>query len=479
MAKAKKQKTPDPILPADIRNEQDHMIKNGLSEAIMGFTPGGSGVQLSQVDTLFKNERWYLISNMRQILSQMYVEHGLIQTVVDVPVDDGLRGGVEIKSKIMSADEVEELSIYLDENNIIHGGVGQALKWNRLFGGAGIVVLTDQDPEQPFQLSQVREDSPLEFRPVDMWELFWDKQNVEGYNPELQTQGFEHYNYYSKRLHKSRVLAMKGIIAPSFIRPRLRGWGISIVEALVRSINQYLKANDLCFEVLDEFKLDIFKIKNLTNTLLSEQGTEQVRRRIQLANFQKNYQNALTMDSEDDFDHKQLSFTGLSEVMEGIRMQIASDLRMPLTKVFGISAAGFNSGEDDIENYNAMVESQVRSKSKYDILRVVKICSQKLFGYVPDDIQIEFKPLRILSSEQEENVKTQRFARLMQAVSAGLMSTKEFKDACNKENLLTVQLDTTLEKIDLSPGEDDAESAPGPAAPKSQTAAKDTKEAKS
>ena len=50
---------------------------------------------------------------------------------------------------------------------------------------------------------------------------------------------------------------MKGLTAPSFLRPRLRGWGFSVVEKLVRSINQYIKATDLGFEVLDEFKLDV------------------------------------------------------------------------------------------------------------------------------------------------------------------------------------------------------------------------------
>src|SRR3954471_18346943 len=157
-------------------------------------------------------------------------------------------------------------------------------------------------------------------------------------------------------------MRLKGLTAPSFVRPRLRGWGFSVVETLVRSINQYLKATDLGFEVLDEFKLDVFKIKNLVNTLLSPNGAEKIQKRIQLANWQKNYQNALVMDSEDDFDHKQLSFSGLAEVQDGIGKQVAADLRMPITNLFGQSAAGFNSAEDDIEVYNAMVESQVRNK---------------------------------------------------------------------------------------------------------------------
>jgi hypothetical protein len=170
---------------------------------------------------------------------------------------------------------------------------------------------------------------------------------------------------------------------------------------------------------------------------------------MQLANVQKNYQNALTMDAEDDYMQKQLSFGGIAEVMKEIRMQIASDLRMPLTKIFGISAAGFSSGEDDIENYNAMVESQIRAKCKYELMKVVEIRSQKMFGITPDDLEVEFKTLRMLSAEQEETVKTSKFNRILAAKGAGLISILEFKEACNKDALLPIQLDTTVDMIEM------------------------------
>jgi phage-related protein (TIGR01555 family) len=406
--------------------------------------PGSAPVE--QINTAFKNLRWYLVSNFRQVLNQLYVELGLVQTIVDVPVDDGFRGGVEIKSKQLDEEQIEELQISLDRDDDLNTAA-QAQKWNRLFGGAGVLILTDQDPMEPLQLDQIGFNTPLEFRAADMWELFWDKQNTEGYDPAIQTEDFEYYNYYGEQIHKSRVMRLKGFTSPSFIRPRLRGWGFSVVEVLVRSLNQYLKATDLSFQVLDEFKIDVFKIKNLVNTLMSPMGQQKVNQRVQMANYQKNYQNALVMDSEDDWDHKQLSFAGLAETMAGIRMQVAADMRMPMTKLFGISAAGFNSGEDDIEVYNAMVESQVRNKSKYDVLRICEIKCQKLFGFVPDDISISFKPLRVLGAEQEENVKTQKFNRLMAAKSAGEITTFEFREACNKGDIFDITLDNAGEEL--------------------------------
>ena len=480
-------KKPTAVVPKKANNSGAFGIGGGTGTSLegalfgQGWTPWTNTTELSQVQTLYNNCRWYLLSNERQILCELYVEHGLIQTIVDLPVDDGFRGGISIKTEQLDEKEIKKLKTEMQRQGDIRA-VMQALKWNRLFGGAGLVIVTDQPGQEPLNIDAIKKGSPLEFRACDMWELFWNAQNAQGYDIETQTQNFEFYDYYSRKLHKSRVMAMKGLEAPSFIRPRLRGWGFSVIEAMVRSINQYLKQTDLAFEVLDEFKLDVYKIKGLASMLLGGPDAEAaVRRRIAIANRQKNYQNALTMDSEDDYDHKQLSFSGLAETMKEIRMQVACDLRMPITKLFGVSASGFNSGEDDIENYNSMIESQVREKAIFDLLRVIELRAKNLFGFAPDDVEIEFAPLRVLSAEQEENVKTQKFNRVTVAFDKGLMSAKEFKEACNKDNLLPVALDPSVDVLDTgNPDDSVEEEAPeGDKAGTSKLAAKAPKEAKS
>jgi uncharacterized protein len=434
-------------------------VMNDLSSAILGFNPGSIGTALQQVTTAFINLRWYLVSNFRQVLNEVYAEHGLVQTLVDVPVDDGLRGGFDIKSEQLSPDQVTELLAYVDREDLTNRIFGQSMKWNRLFGGAGIVIITDQDPSMPLDLNAIGPESKLEFRAVDMWELFWDRQNADGYDPAIETDTFTHYSYYSVQLHKSRVIKLKGIEAPSFIRPRLRGWGLSVVECLVSSLNQYFKSSNLTFELLDEAKVDVFKIKGLSNAVLSAAGTEAIHRRVQIANQEKNYNNALTMDTEDDYIQKQLTFAGIAEVMREIRIGVAADLRMPMSKLFGVSASGLQSGEDDIEVYNGMVEGQVRSKIKYPIIYVLRIVCAKLFGFIPDDLGIEFESLRILSATDEETVKTQQFQRLLQAVSANKITDDEFRDGCNKAQLFPIQLDKDVRLLEDSNESKDEEAA--------------------
>lgn len=420
-------------------------INNGLEAVIGGSNPfnmihGTS--QLSQSDTLFKNLRGYLITNHRNLLSQMYVEHGIIETAIDLPVEDALRGGISIATKQLSEEEITEFN---EDFAPDIETAKQGEKWKRLFGGGAVMIITNQKAETPLNIDAIKKDSPLSFKAIDLWELYQgliDKPDdeVDALDKPLDDD-LDVFNYYGKKIHRSRLIILKGKEAPSFIRPRLRGWGLSELECFVRALNQYLKSTDLSFEVLDEFKLDIFKIKGLIDALMSPQGEESIRKRVELANMQKNYQNALSMDAEDDYVQKQLSFSGLAEVQTGIRMQVASDLRFPLTKLFGVSASGFNSGEDDIENYNAMIESSIRPNLKRSLTLMTKLRMKQKFGFIPDDLSLKLSSLRMMSSEQEENVKTQKFNRLIQARQAGELSPEEFRESANLDGLFAIKLD--------------------------------------
>lgn len=426
----------------------EEQISNSLTTLIDGITTG-QGTQVSQIDTLFINQRWYLVSNYRQLLSQAYAEHGIIQTLIDQPVDDGFRAGFDIKSEMIDGDDVEKIVVYMERNKIIHSII-QAAKWSRLYGGGAILILTDQDPTQPLNIKRIGKDTPLEFRSVDMWELFCSEQNVQNapdVGKKLGENLGDFYDYYGHKIHKSRVIRIEGKEPPSYVRPRLRGWGMSEIERLVRSLNQYMKNQNVIFDLLDEAKVDVYKMDGLNDSLMTANGTTKVATRIQHANTLKNYNNALTLDAKDDYVQKQISFTGLAEVLVQIRQGIASDLKMPITKLFGVSATGFNSGEDDIENYNSMIESEVRSKIKYVVADVVCIICQKLFGFMPEDLIINFRPLRILSALDEEQVKEKKFNRVMSAFQSGLATAQEAKESINKDGLLGVELDPTTEAL--------------------------------
>ena len=417
---------------ANIENSMSGLIQ-GLQSASM-LTP-----QINKTDTAIINNRYDLIFNNRSTLSELYIEHGIIQTLIDAPVDDAFRSGVEIKSEELSEDEIQEIQAYMQRENV-WAKIMQTIKWGRLFGGAGLVVMLNEKFDTELNIDSIKQGTDIGFYPADLWEL-----NMQHYtnDPTAKLDNDTPYMFYSNSVHKSRVLKFKGKEAPSLFRNRMRGWGMTEVERVIRSFNQYLKNNNAIFELLDEAKIDVYKIQGLNEAMLTDGGTGKVQARVQMGNQLKNYLNAITMDAEDEYDQKQMNFGGLGDMITQIRQNIASDLKMPITKLFGVSSTGFNSGEDDIENYNAMIESEVRSKVHYIIIPVLELICVSLFGYIPSDLEIEFAPLRVLSAEQEETVKDSKFTRIMSAYHGGLISAEQAQEAINKGDLLGVTVEET------------------------------------
>ena len=78
----------------------------------------------------------------------------------------------------------------------------------------------------------------------------------------------------------------------------------------------------------------------------------------------KSLANILMIDQDADWQSKELSSMWINEALKESRTDIAGACEMPLTRLFGQSAAGFASGEEDnkiyYEHINAKQESMLR-----------------------------------------------------------------------------------------------------------------------
>lgn len=412
-----------------------------------GFGATGRGygnVTLSKIDTFAKNLRYYFASQFYQILARGYVEYGLVRTIVDVPVEDGFRGGVTLKTDQLSQDEIKKLSRRMKKRRDLSVAM-RGLKWARLLGGGAVICkVSDQDPEEPLDLDAIGPNSKVEFWAANRWEL---TPNVvapdQVFKENMEDPEFDFWTYYGQKIHKSRVHKCMGLDVPSILKWQLMGWGASVLEPFIRPFNQYLKTSDLTFEVLDEFKLDVFFIDGFKEAMASDEATQLMMKRVQYANGRKNFQEATILSEKDKFEQRQLAFTGLQEVSTTNNIQIATVIRMPLTKVFGISAAGFSTGQEDLENYNMMIEGTIREPAEDLLSWMVDIRSQEMFETHPDDMESEFKSLRVLGGVEEQNVKTGKAAVLDSARNRGDISAKEYREAVNASKLMDINLDTS------------------------------------
>jgi phage-related protein (TIGR01555 family) len=275
---------------------------------------------------------------------------------------------------------------------------------------------------------------------MDRWQL--SARNMDTIDPLLcyDIAGADQLYVNGIKTHASRTILGKGKQAPVYIRRQLFGWGMSEAERMLRDLNNYIKTQDVLYEILDESKIDVYHIEGLANKLATAGGVNLVRNRIQAANIIKNYVNALVLDKNEEFEQKTLAFTGLSQVMAENRIGIASALRMPMTKLFGLSASGFSTGEEDTDNYNQMVESEIRAKMRPAIRECIKIACANIWGTVPE-FRFTFPPLKTIKELEAEQIRASKIASYLSLHSSGLVASgKAIGDALAKEEIISAEL---------------------------------------
>lgn len=484
-------------------------LNNSMQQLVAGIVPnsmpaGGSRSpnKINDISTLALQVRNGFITLNYPLLSMLYQQFGLIQSLIEVPVLDAFRGGIkfvgyekkvvlpeptkkrhffsfwnaedskptekqepdfeeqqmkareeweketaeEDKKKktdkeyrdAISGEDIRRMEIYLRRDGTWQK-VQTALFWKRLFGGAGIIIMDGRDPATPLRLEDINKDTPLDFYVADNWELSGTQPGSTDL-AKMDWLSDTPFTVQGHKVHKSRVILLKGKEIPPLYRSIGRGWGMSILEPLVRTLNKGVKNENVIFELLDESKMDVFSFYGLNDALQDENATDMITRRVQYASMVKNYMKALLLDSEDQYQQKQIHFNGLADLKVDSRVDMAADARITMNKLYGTSPAGFNSGEADRETYADTVEAEIRIPTEAAIIRILEVVGRKVLEKTLD-FDIEWKPLIRTTEYEMEKIKTLKLANLNEANIWGRITNKEWQQAVNKDNLLGIEVD--------------------------------------
>lgn len=490
-------------------------MTNSMRQLAAGIVPnntvvGGINASPNMINStvpLMKQIRPEFITTNYALLSFLYQQFGWIQSIIEVPVLDAFRGGVQISAyekkvvvpekkrrgffsfwnaeddkklekndpkgtqeqfleeqqkrreewekeqlaedekrkkaddsyfrEEVSKEDIRRIEIYLRRGEIWNK-VRQAEFWKRLFGGAGIIVLDGKDPRFELKLENINEDTDLEFIVCDNWQLSNTQPTATTLNPVDWTSDTP-FTVNGHKVHKSRVILFKNKDFPPLYRSIGRGWGMSSLEPLVRTLNKSIKNENVIFELLDEAKMDIFKFYGFNDAMQDEQATQAITQRVGFAEQTKNYMGGILLDAEDDYAQKQIHFNGLSDLKIDARVDVAADARITMNKLYGTSPAGFNSGEADRETYADTVEAEVRIPCEPAMIRLLEIIGRKVLGKTLD-FDIEWNSLIRTSQYEEAKRKTLMLANLNEANIWGRITNKEWQDAVNKYNLLGIDV---------------------------------------
>ena len=276
----------------------------------------------------------------------------------------------------------------------------QTCSWARLFGGGGIVIDTKNENWEE-ELTEEEIEKGFKLLHADLWELNGIKKNgslVGTMNMPFADNQDINYFYNGVKLHKSRVIICQNTPVPFYARSMYRGWGASEVERIIMPYNIYIKTRKAMYELIDEAKVSVLQIpaEIIAQANMSPDGAMKLKMIIQDIADAKNYKNVIVITTDQDFKQVQPNFTWVQNVEESLRSDFAASCGFPKNKLYGESASGFASGQDAMENYNIMVEG-IRSQFSPVLEDLIKLRCQYLFGFVPEEIEIEYPSLRGVS----------------------------------------------------------------------------------
>lgn len=408
------------------------ILNNSLSEALsINPTMGQELVSTSPLldPYILSGEVSYeLITLLPYTLSYAYKQYGFLRTAIDQPIEDAFSRGVQLETETLSADELELLQQTMQDNDDWEA-IKDTYKWGYLFGGGILIADTGQKSDKPLN-KKALQNNRLEFIASDRWEstMIDPVAGAEDSN----------FLFHEQVINNSRTSLALGMNAPYYVRMRLQGWGLSFFEQCLPPIVQYLKSQGVMLELLDEAKIDVLKISQLSTTLMSNGGTSLIKRRVDIAAQNKNYKSMLVMDSQDDYQQKQLQMSGLADFNREIRTMICAYLKIPESKIWGIGASGFSSGQDMLENYNTRIDSEIRPKIEKMIKWVVDLRCWQLFGREVPDLTIKWSPLRVLTGLDEQNQISQTFNNVFGMVDRGLMKPSEAMEFLKRKDIVTM-----------------------------------------
>lgn len=377
----------------------------------------------------------------RQLLN-MYSSSWLTGKYIDKTADDMLK-----LPRVFSGDYDENLLklVIEKENRLKLNEIKEKfLAFSSLLGDALIVAITDTDDlSQP--LSDVEDIQRFivltkgEFKP---------ESNIDD---NLTSANFGKPIYYTigenDKVHHSRCHRLK--LGKSKLTDRNQ-FGISDLQNKYNAIRLFDTTITCIGDIVQDSNVDVLFIPDLIAKVA--QGKEDdIRKFINLINHTKSSMNAIALDAGNSeaqgrWEQKTATYAGLSEVLTKLITVTAGALDRPITVLFGLSASGFSTGEEDLESYhgtiNALQESRLRPAQEF----IDKFILDKM---MPNHgLTYEYPSIKVINEDKEAT----RFSQFASAIS-GLVTANVISDKVAQTELIARKLLINTTEEDLEDGD--------------------------
>lgn len=381
----------------------------------------------------YKFEREPVIPDMQ--LTGLYEGNGLFSKIIDTPAEEALKHGFDLNLK---SDELNAFVEDALDDLEWEEKAATAIKWARLYGGALIVMLIDDGRglEEPVDWEHIRSIDELRVyeRSIvqpDYASLYQQDYGGKGVGNRVSKFGQPEYYYVSSiygsfKVHESRCLVFRnGVLPEQTSNATYLFWGMPEYVRIRRALRETVTAHTDSVKLLERSVQAIYSMKGLASLLTTDDGENQVLKRLQLVDTSRGLLNSIAIDSEgEQYDFKTFQFSGVKDVIDATCNMLSALTNIPQTILFGRSPAGMNAtGDSDFESYYNFVEKIQRLMLKRNLRTLLDVVFRAgiASGDVTEepDYKLEFNPLWSLSDTEQATVdQTKAQTALVKAQTA-------------------------------------------------------------
>ena len=418
----------------------------------------------------YKFEREPVIPDMQ--LTGLYEGNGLFSKIIDTPAEEALKHGFDLNLK---SDELNAFVEDALDDLEWEERAATAIKWARLYGGALIVMLIDDGRglEEPVDWEHIRSIDELRVyeRSIvqpDYASLYQQDYGGKGVGNRVSKFGQPEYYYVSSiygsfKVHESRCLVFRnGVLPEQTSNSSYLFWGMPEYVRIRRALRETVTAHTDSVKLLERSVQAIYSMKGLASLLTTDDGENQVLKRLQLVDTSRGLLNSIAIDSEgEQYDFKTFQFSGVKDVIDATCNMLSALTNIPQTILFGRSPVGMNAtGDSDFESYYNFVEKIQRLMLKRNLRTLLDVVFRAgiASGDVAEepDYKLEFKPLWSLSDTEQAAVdQTKAQTALVKAQTAQAYVDMQALDPTEVRRRLASDEEFDVEDIISEDDEDD------------------------
>lgn len=372
------------------------------------------------------------------LMVTLYRTHWIVKKIIDVVANDMTKAGIKISTSLEPAI-IKRVEGCIKKRKV-DKSLNELVRWGRLFGGAGAVMLIDgQDDmlDQPLDLNSIMLNDFKGLLVFDRWsgitpcmtEFVTDLDSVDFGLPKYYNVSLD--DATPLRVHHSRVLRYVGRTLPRWEREVEQYWGASELETVIEEISKRDNTSFNIAQLVFLANLRILKMSDLGDglTLNDAQAQSEIYNTLQAQNSLMSSFGLYVMNKDDDFDTKEYSFSGLAEIMQQFMLDISGATGIPATKMYGRSPEGMNAtGESDMQNYYEMISENQSTSLEDNWNKLLPVIFMSELGFVPDDLDFEFEAIENVKEEEIADLIGKKSDSIIKGYEANLLTQKEARE---------------------------------------------------